>query len=100
MSSEFPVASEMHSEISFAKFGMACQSQMPSLYEAIFVMTKIASPMDSSRISYAEFDETNLTHSFIFVTFVKDVLFTSGKDTSISFQVPAVLLALLTLSNF
>lgn len=41
------------------------------------------------------------THSFNFVTFVKDVIFTSGEETSnISFQVPADLLAFLTLSNY
>ena len=40
-------------------------------------------------------------HSFTFVTFVNDVIFTSGKNISnTSFQVSAVLLTLLSLINF
>lgn len=75
-------------------------SRISFLPDAIFLMIKIASPTGSST-STAQ-DLMKLIRSFtVYVCDVCDVIVTSGKETSnISFQVPTVLMTLLTLSNF
>ena len=75
---------------------MAGQSQMLYLPDAIFVMKKIVSPWTVQL--QATQNSMKRNHSFTFVTLVNDVILTSGKEISnICFQIPAVLLTLLTL---